>query len=425
MIDISIIPSCRVSKNTNPEVRVYSDDNLKLFVKILKDKERISELVVDVNKGFNRFYLNFNNQYGKFIIYFDFFKNPNEIFFSKNYEYEVINSDVKSTTLIDGCWIDIYHWSEEEGRWFNEDLKRLDDEDWKQIVYDMNNVGIKNIIIQNVFYCNEYAGRHSMTVENYKGLSFYPSKIYPKRFPIKAEDPIEAILSSADKLGVKVFVGVGLFAWFDFSQESLKWHKIITEELWNLYGHHSSLYGWYVSEEMFGSLYYEYPYLSPESYKDIIRFFYEYKEFVQRLTPTKPIALAPNNIRFHEFLKEWKEILNNVDILIPFGFARDPEHLNIKEINQLCNETNTHFWVDMEMFAWPLDDGLIPKDPEELIKEIRMYDDVEQIYGYQYIGIMNSPNFKYSLGGEKTRILYNNYYEYYKNIMKKSNIDIT
>ncbi|MGB9809451.1 MAG: DUF4434 domain-containing protein, partial [Caldanaerobacter sp.] len=250
--------------------------------------------------------------------------------------------------------------------------------------------------------------------------AFYPSKIYPERFDIAAKDPVEAILSAADECEMNVFLGVGLFAWFDFSEESLKWHKRVTEELFEMYGHHKSLYGWYISEEMFGSLYYEYPYLKGSDYKNIVNFFEDYTSFVRKLTPTKPVALAPNNIRFHEFEKEWKEILVNVDILIPFAFARDPEHLNIKEISDICNSCGTHFWVDMEMFAWPLDNGLVPKSTEELIKEIRMYDDVEQIYGYQCTGIMNSPDFKYELGGEKTRELYTGYYEYYRSVIEKN-----
>lgn len=418
MIDLTIIPGFRVSRYTRPEVRIHSQEKLKLLVEIFKRKEKILELIYELKEGSNKIFLNFSDLYGKIELRFNFYRSYDELVFSKSYDYEIINSGCKSTTLIDGCWISIYHWSEEEGRWFNEDLKKLKDDDWKQIVYDMNEVGIKGIIIQNVFYCNEYAGQHNMILENYRGLAFYPSKVYPKRFPITAQDPIEAILSTADKLGMNVFLGVGLFAWFDFSKESLEWHKIITKELWELYGNHSSLYGWYISEEMFGSLYYEYPYVNPEDYRNIVFFFKEYKDFIKTLTPTKPIAFAPNNIRFHEFLKEWEEILKNVDILIPFGFARDPENLNINKIAELCEKTGTHFWVDMEMFAWPIDNGLIPKTPEELVKEIRMYDDIEQIYGYQYIGMMNSLDFRYSLGGEKTRLLYREYQKYYKSIIE-------
>ena len=72
-----------------------------------------------------------------------------------------------------------------------------------------------------------------MNVDNYPGKAFYPSELYPDRVPIMAHDPLEAILSEADKLGMSVMMGVGMFAWFDFSAESLEWHKQVAKELWN------------------------------------------------------------------------------------------------------------------------------------------------------------------------------------------------
>ena len=65
-------------------------------------------------------------------------------------------------------------------------------------------------------------GKHSTNVDNYQGKAFYPSKLYPGRMDIAAKDPIEAILSEADKQGMNVLMGVGMFAWFDFTPESLE-----------------------------------------------------------------------------------------------------------------------------------------------------------------------------------------------------------
>jgi hypothetical protein len=257
-----------------------------------------------------------------------------------------------------------------------------------------------------------------MTTETYDGYSLYPSKLYGKSYDIAARDALEAILTAADERGMNVFVGVGLFAWFDFSPQSLQWHINVTNELFSMYGHHKSLYGWYISEEIFGSLYFDYDFVENDKYKEIVKFFQEYKAFVEKITPTKPVALAPNNIRFHHYEKEWKEILANVDILLPFAFARDPENLNIIEINNICKATNTHFWVDMEMFNWPLDNGLVPKTFNDLVKEIRTYDDVEQIYGYQYTGIMNSPDNKLIIGINETVELYKEYEKYYNDVIK-------
>ena len=83
-------------------------------------------------------------------------------------------------------------------------------------------------------------------------------------------------------------------------------------------------------------------------------FFREFRTFVQELAPTKPVAFAPNNVRFHLYAEEWKTILPFIDILIPFAFARDPEHLNVVQMKQICDECGTHMWVDMEMFREPL-----------------------------------------------------------------------
>ena len=69
------------------------------------------------------------------------------------------------------------------------------------------------------------------------------------------------------------------------------------------------------------ALYYGYDPVPDENYRDIQDFFRAYKAFVHELTPTKPVALAPNNIHMHWYREQWRGILQNVDILIPFAFA--------------------------------------------------------------------------------------------------------
>ena len=103
----------------------------------------------------------------------------------------------------------------------------------------MHKIEMDMVVIQEVFRHQAYIGS-STTVEDYPGKAFYPSKLYPGRMDIAAEDPIEAILSEADKQGMQVLMGVGMFAWFDFTPESLEWHKRVAKELWDMYGHHES-----------------------------------------------------------------------------------------------------------------------------------------------------------------------------------------
>jgi hypothetical protein len=50
-----------------------------------------------------------------------------------------LHSDIRSTRIIGGAWVGIVHWSEEEGRYWNEDIRRLSEEDWRQQIRGMHN----------------------------------------------------------------------------------------------------------------------------------------------------------------------------------------------------------------------------------------------------------------------------------------------
>ncbi len=414
---VTLIPPHRVSTRGSVEIRIWAGKAAAGRLTITRHgvvlhSSRLEMFASDCFTVLNEHI----DQPGDVLFTFEFLDEAGRPVCRCEQPYEIVDSGVRSTRRIDGCWVSLAHWSEEEARHFNTDLKRLSAEDWADQIRAMNAVGIKSVLIQNVFDSDRYAGRHEMSPETYAGAALYPSTLYASRYPLACADPLEAILAAADACGMTVFIGVGLFAWFDFGPASLEWHKRVTAELYEMYGHYPSLYGWYVSEEMFGSLYDEWPDLPAEAYRDVVRFFRDYWSFVQALTPTKPIALAPNNIRFHEFGREWGEILPHIDILIPFAFARDRENLNVAQIQAICDRAGTHLWVDMEMFSFPLDDGLVPKTIEALRQEIADYDDVEQIFGYQFTGLMNPPNSPFDLGGPRAKELYTEYLRHYQSL---------
>ena len=410
------VPARRVSQNVTPELRIASDTAVKVEIYTEQDgnKTFCGSYAIKNKRELNKIKPDLNGIIGKFTLIINFFDSDNNLSEVMEQGYEVVASDVRSTCLLDGCWVSICHWSEDESRYFNTALKKLSDEGWKQQVYSMHKIGVTSVLIQNVFDSPYYCYQHDKTAETYDGKAFYDSKLYPGRQPLGSDDPIEAVLSAADECDMVVFPGVGLYAWFDFSPESLKWHKMVAKELFDRYGHHKSFYGWYISEEIMGSLYYEYPPVENDKYKDIQDFFREFKKFAHELTPTKPIAMAPNNIHMHHYREEWRGIYDNLDIVIPFAFARSEN--NIAEIAEMCAETGTHFWVDMEIFDFPFDEGLRPKSCENLIKEIRVYDALEQVYGYQYTGLLNEPGHRMGLGMEETETVYTQYAEYVNKI---------
>ena len=89
-------------------------------------------------------------------------------------KFEVIESDIRSTRLIDGAWAGIYHWSEIEGKHWNADIKQMTDAQWHEMVRSMHNIGMDVIVIQEVFRNQEYVGQHKMNVDNYPGKGFSP-----------------------------------------------------------------------------------------------------------------------------------------------------------------------------------------------------------------------------------------------------------
>lgn len=344
-------------------------------------------------------------------------------------EYQVVNnkkqySNVLSTRLLDGTFIDLYHFSETEALYYDTKLKNMTAQDWDDQIKYMAQNGIKIAIIQALFLNNDYViDNVNETCDNYgkTGQAFYPSKIYPKRFPFKdmVTDKVEVILSAADKYGINVFMGLGIFAWFDYRNESLCWSKRIAKEIYEMYGHHKSLYGWYIAQEMAGDFFYGGRFYYPQVVSDMIHFFSEFKKFANSMNPLMPIMTACNSYNWDKHANDWVKILEHVDIVTPFGMARvDPEWHTLSTIVQVCNKIGTRVWVDMEMFAEaPLITRgvLVPKTTEELIAEIRKYDNVEQICGYEFTGLMDSPESKVHLGGDAASALYVGYGKYYSN----------
>ena len=324
-------------------------------------------------------------------------------------DIEIVSSETISLRQISGAWAGITHWSNKEGKYWQDDIKKLNDNQWREVVRGMNEIGMKIIVIQEVLRNEEYVGKHKMEKEGYKGKAYYSSKLYPEKMQITAADPIGAILDEADKTGSSVFLGVGMYAWFDFTAGSLEWHKNTAKELWELYGHHKSFYGWYISEEVFGNLG-----DNEERRKEIVVFFKEFKKYVNKLCPDKPIMLAPNCHNLVEGLKYWPQLLENLDIVCPFGFHRMPQGDMTGEqaaslLRKLCDEANSQLWLDMEVFLFAEDEALYPRPIEGVVSDFSRFDNFEKILCYQYPGLMTPPWAQIKLGGQSAVNLFNAY----------------
>lgn len=343
-------------------------------------------------------------------------RSPHMTFCTKRV-LQVLASDVRSTRTIDGSFMGFYHWSEDEGKYWNADIRTMSDNQWKELVNAQHELSMSVIIIQEVFRNQMYVDQHSIERDGYKGLAYYPSSLFPGRMPITASDPVEAVLEQADTNGMQVFIGVGMYAWFDFSKGSLQWHKKVARELWDRYGHHPSFYGWYVSEEMDGGL------GTGQQRQNIVAFFHEFSSFVHGLAPDKPVMLATNSQHLRGAEEAYHRLLPDLDILCTFGFHRMPAgDLTGEEaaalLQKLCDTASTHLWLDMEVFDFGVGNALIPRSINGVLSDMRRFPGFEKIVCYQFPGLLSSPAMSIHPGGEQTVKLFLAYKDYLSGLLQ-------
>lgn len=421
---LTVIPPCSVSDMVNADVRagIVNTGNVRknYKVSICMDGEVIHTEKISLNAGESgtvKKVLETKGRAGEHKISLRINSKEKD---SEN--LEIVHSETRSLHLIEGAWAGLYHWSETEGKHWNRDIRNLTDAQWGEMVSSMHKLGMQVVVIQDVMRNSRdnYVGRHNQTADSFNGQPYYPSSLYPDRFSLTAVDPVDAILTAADSLDMCVFPGIGLFAWFDFSPESLEWHKRVTDEIWSRYSHHKSLYGFYISEESAGDLYNlaTEPEDKLERQKEIVAFFRQMRKHVDRFAPDKPLMLATNSMKVPEGAMFYPELLVNLDILCPFGFARMPEgDLSGKEaadmLQGFCDAAGSHLWFDLEAFLFNPDGSLYARPMEQIEGDLNLLDNFEKILCYQFPGVFNDPDSSFRVGEERTLQLFNDYLNYY------------
>ena len=284
----------------------------------------------------------------------------------------------------------------------------MTDAQWRELVRAMHDVDQNLLVITMMFQNFTHRGKHRIETEGYQGRAYYPSKLFANRMPIAAEDPLEAILSEADALGMHVMPGVGNYAFFDYTPGSLRWHKQVASELWDRYGHHPSFYGWYVSGEKDGGL------GEAEERQELVEFFREFTTYAHSLAPDKPVMLAPNCFHLRGAEAAYRKLLPQLDILCPFGFHRmPPGNLHGEEaavlMQSLCDETGCHLWMDLESFVFRNGAELHPRPIQGLVSDFTRFGNFEKTLHYQFPGLMCASSMSRKPGGEPAVVLYNDY----------------
>lgn len=310
---------------------------------------------------------------------------------------------------INGTWLEIHHFNIKEGKYFNPICHEFSDEQWKEKVRELASLNMKYIVLMGVAITDK---------QDYTEV-FYPSKHFKKWNEIKANDPVNAILSEASKHNMKVFVGAGTFGyWADVYNNMtspIVHNKTITimKELYELYGHYDSFYGWYYPDETGICGHYE---------QEFINYVNSKTNFSRTINPNLKTIIAPygtNHIEFDELFVEQLKSLE-VDFVAyqdEVGVKKSSEYetyMYYKQLKQAHEKANkSKLWADVEIFEFEGDvykSALLPSNVNRIktqLEEISEY--VEEIIVFQYQGMMNMPSSIAFCGHPDSIKFYNDY----------------
>ena len=266
---------------------------------------------------------------------------------------------------------------------------------WRAKIEDMHEMGMEYLIF--------------MAVAN-DGKSFYPSTLMPHSYPDGRQSPVEAIMDTAAKLGMKVFMSTG---WAENQDDNLRIPRIkqrqmdMMAELAELFGTHKAFYGWYLPvEDCLGPVLTDY---AVEAVNALT-------ERARTLTPKAKILISPygifnSNFDHPDYARQIGRL--KVDIIAyqdEVGCVRERFPLprlreNWKRLAEIHSSLPIEMWANCENFTWERGtndrtSALIPAAPERFMAQLEAASEagVKRIVSFMMCGIFEPKQSRYSLG---------------------------
>ncbi len=319
------------------------------------------------------------------------------------YLYSSANTDMKNKQLlkpIQGSWFEFQHcWKHESGYW-DSACAAFSCEQWKQKIQEMAGLGLQDLVLLSVAQ---------------DGKTFYPSKLFPS-WELECFDPLEAVLSAADKNGMRIFISSGFFderIGTLAGQEGVQKRFQAMEEIVERYGHHAGFYGWCWPNEAE---------LNPYFTDEFIQYCQQSSEFARRLTPKAKILIAPYGTRRTLSDDRYAKQLDNLNVdIVAYQDEVGVRKTRVDELDAIFSRLRTvhnrvpqvALWVDMEIFDFEGDtykSNLIPAPFSRIGGQLAAISPhVDTILIYQYQGMMNRPESKAFAGHPASTQLYSDY----------------
>lgn len=303
-----------------------------------------------------------------------------------------MNASVKPVT---GTWINLAY-QDVRNKYTNP--RHFDNTDpllWEQKIRELADVGIEYLVF--------------MAVAN-EGEAYYPSKFMPAVYPSGRKSPVDAIMDTAGKLGMKVFLSTG---WAKDQDDNLRDPAIkrlqlqIMDELTALYRNHPAFYGWYLPVE---------DCLCPILEQHAVESVNALCERAHQLTPGKktlisPYGIADSNFEDPAYEKQLAKL--KVDIIAyqdEIGCKREAFPIprlkkNWERLRAIHDKLNIAFWANCELFTWEKgtndrESALIPAAFPRVLSQLTAASQAgaEKIISFMVCGIWEEKNSPYQLG---------------------------
>ncbi len=308
---------------------------------------------------------------------------------------------------ITGTWFEFHHHNLPEGKYWNPICRHFSDEQWETKMEEMASLGMKYIVLME----------SALVYEDYSE-AYFKTDIYPMA-KMGASDPMEAMFRAADKHDMKIFIGAGFYGfWLETvnnmtSPEVTKRAFKAMEQLYALYGHHKSFYGWYLPDEL-GI----YPYY-PDTFIDYTNL---YTKHGKSFDPNLKVLIAPygtNSLKADDNFVSQLERLD-CDIVAyqdEIGVRKSKPQDTPAYFEALRKAHDkagrSALWADMEVFEFEGDvyqSALLPAPIDRIDQQIRSISPyVDEILIYQYLGMFNKPSTTAFCGHPGSIQLYNDY----------------
>lgn len=285
----------------------------------------------------------------------------------------------------DGTWFEFFHHSRVEGEFWNPRCRSFTEADWRSLLRDIADTGMEYIVLMCTSLCySEYAE------------SYFPGGPYPFPEEMMCKNPMEVLMDEASLLGLKVFMSCGFYGDWTRARDNMRDAGVrrrafaAMEQLTGLYGSYPSFYGWYLPDEIGIDGHF------PQFFIDYVN---DYRSFIRRLTPDKPLLIAPYGVAKITFDEQFAEQLAALDCefiayqdgvgIADGGVETAAEAFRrLKEAHDRAGRSR--LWADMEAFRFqgqPYRSALIPGRTERIQAQLdAIAPSAEKILIYQYQG---------------------------------------